>query len=225
DALPPGVELRYLREGEDPVNRFVLFTLADARVRLVRDGKVVREAPLEPRKPFVVEPGLSATPLEILPRSRYEEDWRPHPDPVQATRFENPVARVKVSDPGKGISERHWLAARGAQGPRPVAFLEGRVALLYKKREPEPEQLHATLSLVDAAGEVRAGGPVEAREPLRGGRLGLWAVHAGWETSNDPAAFRALVTREPGWPILLLGLLQVGLGLSGLLLRRPRSSA
>ncbi|HJV21845.1 MAG TPA: hypothetical protein VJ570_04060, partial [Holophagaceae bacterium] len=41
DALPPGVELRYLREGEDPVDRFVLFTLADARVRLVRGGKVV----------------------------------------------------------------------------------------------------------------------------------------------------------------------------------------
>ncbi|HJV91479.1 MAG TPA: hypothetical protein VJ623_14305 [Holophagaceae bacterium] len=225
DVLPPGVDLRYLREGEDPVRRFVLFTLADGRVRLVVDGKVVREAPLEPRTPFVVEPGLSATPLEVLRHARYEEDWRPHPDPVLATRFENPVARVKVSDPGKGTSEVHWLAARGAQGPRPVAFLEGAVALLYKKREPDPEQLHATLSLVDAAGEVRAQGPVEAREALRPGRLGLWAVHAGGETSNDPAAFRVLVSREPGRPILLLGLLQVGFGLLGLLLRRRAPTA
>ncbi|HJW34836.1 MAG TPA: hypothetical protein VJ505_15920 [Holophagaceae bacterium] len=224
EILPPGVALRYVREGEDPVDRFVLFTLADAKVRLLTGGKVMKEAPLEPRKPFVVAPGLSATPLEIFPHARFEEAWRPHPDPVQATRFENPVAKVKVSDAAKGLVERHWLAARGPQGPRPVAFQEGRLALLYKKREPEPEQLHATLSLVDATDEVRSQGLVEVGEPLRPSRLGLLAVHADWETSNDPAAYRALVVRDPGRPILLVGLLQLGLGLMGLLLRRPTPS-
>ncbi len=213
DALPPGVELRYVREGEDPVDRFVLFTLGDARVRLVSGGKVLREAPLEPRKPFIVEPGLSATPLEIFPRARYEEDWQPHPDPVQATRFENPVAKVKVFDPEQGLVERRWLAARGPEGPRPVAFMGGGLALLYKKREPEPGQLHATLSLLDDAGEARSGGLVEADQPLRPARFGILSIHAGRDTSNDPAAYQALVVRDPGRPILMLGLLQLGLGL------------
>ncbi|MBI3132639.1 MAG: hypothetical protein HYZ13_15090 [Acidobacteria bacterium] len=224
EVLPPGVELRYVREGEDPVDRFVLFTLADARVRLVVGGKVLREAPLEFRKPFTVAPGLSATPLEVFPRARFEEDWQPHPDPVQATRYENPVAKVKVSDLAKGTTETHWLAARGPQGPRPVAYRGGALALLFKKREPEPEQVHATLSLVDAAGETRAQGAVDVGEPLRPSPMGLLSVRADWETSNDPAAFRALVVRDPGRPILLFGLMQLGLGLVGLLFRRTGQS-
>jgi hypothetical protein len=93
-----------------------------------------------------------------------------------------------------------------------VAYQGGKLAMLYKKREPEPEQLHATLSLVDATGEARASGAVEVREPLRPARFGLLSIHAGLETSNDPAAFQALVVRDPGRPFLWLGLVLIGLG-------------
>lgn len=223
-ALPPGVMLSYEREGEDPTDRYVLFTTADARVRLVTEGRVVKESPLTPRLPFVVAPGLSVTVLEVLPHARFEDDWRPHPDPVQATRHEHPVAQVKVWDPGSGRSETRWLAARGPEGPRAVAFLGGRVALKFKRQEPAPAQLHAQVTLVDAAGEPAFGGPVEAGEPYRPSRWGLWAVHAGVDTSNDPAAFQALVVREPGRPLVQLGLVLLGLGLLGHLLGRPRAA-
>ncbi len=221
-ALPPGVMLSYEREGEDPTDRFVLFTADDARIRLVAGGKVVKEAPLALRTPFVVAPGLSVTVLEVLPHARFEDDWRSHPDPVQATRHENPVAQVKVWDPASGRSEARWLAARGPQGPRAVAFLDGRVALKFKRQEPALAQLHAQVTLVDAAGEPAFGGPVEAREPYRPTRWSLWSVQAGPEASNDPTAFQALVLREPGRPLVQVGLLLLGLGLVGqLLVRKP----
>lgn len=221
-ALPPGVMLSYEREGEDPTDRFVLFTSADARTRLVTEGRVVKEAPLALRTPFIVAPGLSVTVLEVLPHARFEDDWRAHPDPVLATRHENPVAQVKVWDPATGRSETRWLAARGPQGPRAVAYLDGRIALKFKRQEPAPEQLHAQITLVDAAGEPAFGGPVEAREPYRPSRWSLWSVYAGPDTSNDPAAFQARVVREPGRPLVQMGLILLGLGLLGhLLVRKP----
>lgn len=222
-ALPPGVDLAYAREGEDPFDRFVLITAADARRRLVAGGRVTKEAPLVTRSPFVVAPGLSVTVLEVLPHARFEDDWRSHPDPELAARHENPVAQVKVWDPATGRSETRWLAARGPQGPRAGAFLEGRVALKFKRQEPAPAQLHAQIALVDAAGEIALGGPVEAREPYRPSRWSLWSVQAGPETSNDPAAFQVLVVREPGRPLVFLSLGMLGVGLVGALLRPRRA--
>lgn len=201
-ALPPGVDLRYVREGEERQDRFVLFTQADRRIRLVQGGRVVREAPLELRKPFPVAPGLSAVPMALLPRARYEDRWRPHPDATLAQQMLNPVVRVKVWA-AEGLPEEGWVAL--GEGSR--SFLGGKVALRLQPRVADPATTRAQVAL--GAGEPRW---ISTSEPWR---RGLTALRVDQEAPLDPGRVRLRVERDPGRPLRLLGLVCLLLGWLG----------
>lgn len=198
-ALPPGVELRYVREGEERQDRFVLFTDQDRRVRLIQEGRVVREAPLELRKPFVVAQGLSAVPMARLARARFEDRWRPHPDPAQARQMLNPAVHVKVSEPG-GQAQSAWVTLGGEAR----AFLGGRLGLRLQPRVAGPGTTRAQVG-VGVEAPVR----VTVTSPLR---RGLTAVSVDLEAPLDPTRTRLRLTWDPGRPFRLLGLALVLVG-------------
>ena len=198
-ALPPGTELRYVRDGEERQSRFVLFTQGDAKVRLVAQGRVVREAPLELGRPFVVARGLSAVPMALLPSARFEDRWRPQADPALARQPLNPAVRVKVGDPA-GRQEEGWVA----EGEGARSFLSGKLALRLQPRVAGPGSTRALLALDD--GEPRW---ATVASPLR---RGLLAVTADQEAPLEPGRTRVRLVRDPGRPLRLLGLSLLLLG-------------
>lgn len=127
--LPPGARLRYLRSGEEAQTRFVVFTREDRQIRLVTGGRVVRTEPLAPRKPFIVERGLSVTADALLDHG--EPAFAPHPEASLAAQFLHPMLRLTLTDLRTGALERHWLEA-GAT----VSCFQGRLDLAYAPAAP-----------------------------------------------------------------------------------------
>ena len=201
-ALPPGAELRYVRDGEERQARFVLFTRADGKVRLLEQGRVLREAPLELGRPFVVARGLSAVPRALLPSTRFADRWRPHPDPTLARQPLHPAVRVKVGDPG-GLQEEGWVA----EGEGARSFLSGKLALRLQPRVAAPGASRALVALGEA--EPRW---ATVASPLR---RGLLSVSADLEAPLEPGRTRLRLVRDPGRPLRLLGLALLLLGWGG----------
>lgn len=203
-TLPPGMTLRYVPEGEELQDRFVLLTREDGKVRLVEDGRVTRTAELSPNRPFIVEKGLSVTLLARYDRARFEPDFVPDPDVDVTAQSERPVLRLRVWDPATGAADSRWLQARGGDDqPVDAAFLGGRIRLAYRPKAPDPRDLAGTLSVLDPTGSELGQGPVTVGTPFtwRGHRLYL----DGW-LPGPPASARLLLATDPG-----LGLAWVGL--------------
>ncbi len=203
-TLPPGLSLRYVPEGAELQDRFVLLTREDGKVRLVEDGRVTRTADLAPNKPFLVEKGLSVTLLGRYDRARFEPDFVPDPDVDVTAQSERPVLRLRVWDPATGAAESRWLQARGADGqPVGAAFLGGRIRLEYRPKAPDLEDLRGTLAAVDPSGAELARGPVTAEKAFafRGHRFYL----DGW-IPGAPASARLLLVTDPGLSLAWAGL-------------------
>ncbi|HEX9009325.1 MAG TPA: hypothetical protein VF804_03080, partial [Holophagaceae bacterium] len=195
-TLPPGMTLRYVPEGEELQDRFVLLTREDGKVRLVEDGRLTRTADLAPNRPFIVEKGLSVTLLARYDRARFEPDFVPDPEVDVTARSERPVLRLRVWDPATGAADSRWLQARGGDGqPVGAAFLGGRIRLAYRPKAPDPRDLAGTLSALDPAGTELARGPLDIWDPFafRGHRFYL----DGWIPGTVPSA-RLLLATDPG---------------------------
>jgi hypothetical protein len=203
-TLPPGMTLRYVPEGEELQDRFVLLTREDGKVRLVEDGRVTRTADLAPNRPFIVEKGLSVTLLARYDRARFEPDFVPDPDVDVAAQSERPVLRLRVWDPATGAADSRWLQAQSGDG-RPVgaAFLGGRIRLVYRPKAPDLRDLAGTLAAVDPTGAQVARGPVTVGDAFsyRGHRFYL----DGW-IPGTPASARLRLATDPGLVLAWVGL-------------------
>ena len=204
--LPAGVTLRYLRDGEEYQSRFVVFTRQDRRVRLVQDGRVARCEPLELRRPFIVEPGLSVTPEHLIERA--EPVFVAGPSGPDAPP-RPPVLRARVSDPRTGAVEEQWLEALPG-GPTPVVpFLGGKVTLGLRDRLPEAADVRSELVLLDGQDRELARKLVRPGEPLvfRGYRFQQAAGDP-----DDPGLCALEVVREPGRWLIQAGFASLLLG-------------
>ncbi len=194
--LPQGLGLRYLRAGGETLRRFVVFSRVERRVALVESGTVVREGTWDLNRPYVVEPGLSVTPVGLF--DRY------YTAPQGMEKGVAPVLRVKVVDPRAALSERTWLTANG----RGRGFFGGRVGLSLQE-DLDPKQFRSTLVIADPYGRELARQEVSVNEPLvHGGLTFLQSPHP----PQDPEASAILVVDEPGaWVAWLgYGMLMVG---------------
>lgn len=203
-TLPPGMTLRYVPEGEETQGRFVLLTREDGKVRLVEDGRVVRTEALTLNRPFLVEKGLSVTPMARYDRARFEPDFVPDPDVDAGARSGHPVLRLRVWAPATGASESRWLVGQGADGqPVGAAFLGDRIHLVYRPKAPDRRDLSCTLTIEDPAGTELARGTVTSGNPLvyRGHRFYL----DGW-LPGPPVAGRMLLATDPGLWLGWIGL-------------------
>jgi hypothetical protein len=207
--LPPGTTLHYLRDGEEPQRRFVLFTRNDLRVRLLEDGKVVRQEPLVLGSPFIVEKGLSVTAGGILEHS--EAVYAPNPAPEQeAGRM---VLHVRVRDP-LGAAEERWLEP----SLEPARFLGGRVGLGFREAPPAPGRPGPELVVLDALGHEQARQALAPGEDLRLRGCRILALPAA---PDDPWAVRVQVAREPGLPLLAAAGISLLLGSAWMFYLKP----
>jgi hypothetical protein len=202
--LPEGARLRYVREGEDFQERFVVFTRNDGKVRLVENGQVKRQASFTLNKPFLVEKGLSVTPVALLEKAEYRPEFKPHPDPEQARRFVRPAVSVKLTDTITGRYESRWLEALGPDDSLSGAtFLVGRVGLLFKPHDMEPKDLRSEIMLLDGQGRERIRNSASLGKPVRLENLEIRQL--GW-MPGDGETSRLLVLREPGRSLIYLGI-------------------
>ena len=195
--LPQGLSLRYLREGEETMRRFVVFSRVERRVALVDAGAVVREGSWELNHPFVIQPGLSVTPLGLFDRF--------NPVPVNSPETSGvPALRIKVVDPVQALAQRAWLPPDG----QAHAFFGGRVALSLG-RIADPRDVQSTLVITDPQGRELARQEVGVNKPLvYDGLAFLQSPHP----SGDPQTCIILVVDQPGawiawvgYGLLLLG--------------------
>ncbi|MBL0313481.1 MAG: cytochrome c biogenesis protein ResB [Holophagaceae bacterium] len=210
--LPKGLKLDYVREGEERQSRFIVFTRGDHSIRLVENGRLTRSEPLQLNKPFIVEKGLSATAVAALDHAEYVPAFVPHPNPKEALKFERPVLKVRLWDPGSGQSEEKWLDALGPDGlPKPETFFDQSVGLIYKAKDTEPKDFRSELVVLDATGKQLASGTVSVNQPLI--FHGHWFYQSNYNP-EDPSASGIMMVREPslwlvyaGFLILLVGIL------------------
>ncbi|HNX94931.1 MAG TPA: hypothetical protein PKL14_07190 [Holophaga sp.] len=202
--LPAGMVIRYQRVDEETQRRFVVFTLSDRMARLVDSGRVVRQEPWVLERPFVLERGLSVTPIALMEHAEFLPDFAPNPNPApdaaRAGRIQHPVIRVRLqNDHG---ADGGWLEAAGTAGvPTAATFLGGRVALVYRAEDPRPEDCRGDIALLDAAGRTLAQGPI---------RRDRWLIHGGYvfgvdaDIADDPAALALAVGARPWLWVWLL---------------------
>lgn len=192
--LPPGLQLDYRWQGDAGPPR-VVFTRQDLRVRLLAQGRVVRSGPLELGRPFLIEPGLSLLPLDLLVHPAEDPHFIARSVPAGAPV---PAIRVKVrSAAGEAL---RWLEARGAEGD-PVLLQEGRLGLVYRLEDPQPGDLRARLSLIDSQGREHAQGWASAQDPLE--HQGFRIRPAGLSRAAPGCA--VAVEKRPGAPLLRAG--------------------
>jgi len=186
--LPQGLSLRYLRMGGEMLRRFVVFSRVERRVTLVESGTVVREGTWDLNRPYVVEPGLSVTPVGLF--DRY------YPAPSGTEERAGPALRVKVLDPQAALSERAWLP----EGGRARSFFQGRVSLSMRE-DLDPKTFRSTLVITDPRGQELARQVVGVNEPLVYGGL---TFRQSPHPTHDPEASVILVVTEPGaWGVWL----------------------
>ena len=217
--LPKGLKLSYVREGEERQSRFVVFTREDQSTRLVENGHMTRSEPLQLNKPFIVEKGLSATAVAVLDHAEYISAFVPHPDPKEALKFERPVLKVKIWDPGSGRSEEKWLDAFGPDGlPRPETFLDQRIGLIYKAKDSEPRDFHSELVVLDEVGKQLAKKTVSVNDPLI--FQGHWFYQSNYNP-EDPSVSGIMVVREPGLWLVYVGFLCLIFGMAWMFYLKP----
>lgn len=212
--LPEGVGLRYVRVGEERQRRFVLLTRADRRARLVEEGRVLREEPLEVGRPFLVGQGLSVTVLAFLDHPAYVPDYEAPKDAALAVQERNPVLKVRLTD-AAGRSESAWLAGAEAGS---ALFFGGRVGLVYRPKASEPRDFRSTLALLDGTGGLVGGGTTAVNAPFRHG--GWWFFQSNYRP-EDPDLSGITAVRDPGLPLVFLGLAMLLAGLPWMLLLKP----
>jgi hypothetical protein len=220
--LPQGLSLRYVREGEERQSRFVVFTREDHAIRLVENGRVTRSEPLHFNKPFIVEKGLSATAVAALDHPDYLPAFLPHPDSKEALKFERPVMKVRIWDPGSGRSEEKWLDALGPLGangpPRPETFFDQSIGLVYKIKDREPKDFRSELVVLDVMGKPLANKTVSINDPL------LFQGHEFYQSSytpDDPSVSGMMVVREPGHWLVYSGFLCLVVGIIWMFYLKP----
>jgi len=206
--LPEGLVLRYVREAEETQARFVVFSRAERKVALVESGRISQEGPWVLDRPFVVEPGLSVTPVGLF------EGFYPAPAGLSPIPGRAAV-RLKVTDSRTGGSERAWLRAGG----RPSAFFGGRVALGCLQAPPDPKAIRSTLVVADPQGRELARKVVGVSDALVFEGLSFLQSPQG---SGDPEASAILVVDRPGSWVAWLGLLLFTGGALWMLTQRGR---
>jgi hypothetical protein len=203
-TLPPGMTLHYVREGEEGLSRFVLFTADDQKARLVENGRITRTEPLVPGKAFAIAQGLSVTPVALLPHADWVPEFKANPDPKQAATFENPVLKLTLTDPDSGKSETHWLEAKGAGDAPPTGttFFNGKVGLVYKEKDTEPKDFRSVIVVQDDAGRELARKEISVNDPLV--FRGHWFYQSNYDP-NDATVSGIMVVHEPGLLVTYLG--------------------
>lgn len=212
--LPEGSTLRYLRPGEERQSRFVVMTWADRQVRLVEQGRVRKTEPLVLNRPFIVEPGLSVTPLQEFSRAEIRHDFVPHPGP--RSEGARPALRLKLRGPGQ--EQTIWLDGRD-RGPLSQTAFGGRLRLGFQPRELQPADLKPELVLRTWRGKELA------RQTLEQGTAMTYRGHAlrlTFDLPAEPDAIAVHHVKHPGTEPLYLGCVLFLLGLSWQLLGRGR---
>lgn len=215
--LPVGMLVHYVRSGEEPQRVFAVFSLEDRQVRLVEEGRVVRHEAWTLEHPFVVAKGLSVTPMALMERAEYVQDFVPA-EAKPGAGFEHPVVQVRVAEAGSQASEGGWLEALGPGGvPTAATFLGGKVALVYRARDPEPQDCSGKIRLLGAKGREGTSLDLSLNHPLevQGFRLEL-----DRQMPDDPAALGLHLVRRPGRWSVFLGLATAILAFLGCFLPR-----
>jgi hypothetical protein len=215
-SLPPGVTLRYLREGEETQGRFVVFTAQDQRVRLLEAGRVVRSEPMELLRPFIVARGLSVTPEALMPHA--EPVFAANPEPARPLAVPRPVLQVGVTGPGGGTREERWLEAGGPGRPAREATFAGGLALSYRDPLPDPALCRSELVLLDARDRELARQVVGPGAPLTFRGL---AFHQTPDDSGGPDASTILLVREPGLWLVWAGFASLLAGCAWMFYLKP----
>lgn len=217
--LPKGMSLRYVREGEERQGRFVVFTREDRSVRLVENGRVTRTEPLQLNKPFIVEKGLSATPVAAMDHADYVPNFVPHPDPKEAAKFERPAVKVKIWDPSSGKSEEKWLDAKGPEGgPTAETFFDRSVGLIYQAKQTEPKDFRSELVVLDDKGSELRKKTVSVNDPMI--FRGYWFYQSNYNP-DDPNVSGIMMVHEPGIWLVYLGFLSLILGMVWMFYLKP----
>lgn len=203
--LPQGLSLRYLRVGGEMLRRFVVFSRVERRVALVESGTVVREGTWDLNRPFVVDPGLSVTPVGLFDRF--------YPAPPGMEERAGPALRVKVLDPPAALSERAWLPEGG--GDR--SFFRGRVSLSVRE-DLDPKHFRSTLVITDPRGRELARQDVGVNEPLVFGGL---TFRQSPHPAQVPEGSVIQVVAEPGAWVVWLGCGMMVLGAAWMFYLKP----
>ncbi|HET8900599.1 MAG TPA: cytochrome c biogenesis protein ResB, partial [Holophagaceae bacterium] len=211
ETLPPGMgmTLHYVREGEESQRRFLIYSLADQKARLVEDGRVTRTEDWAPGKLFSIEKGLSATMLEMLPHAVWQPDYIANPDtkgkPVDPDHA-SPAIQVTISDPDSGKSETHWLGAKAPDGSaaQGTTFFGSRVGIAYHAKDAEPKDFRSVLVIEDKDGHELARKEVSVNDPLV--FRGHWFYQSNYDP-KDSTVSGIMVVYEPGLWLTYLGFL------------------
>jgi len=180
---------------------------------------VLRTGELVLKKPFIVEPGLSVTPLNLIERADFIPDFIPHPDSKEATKFDRPVLKVKVIDPKIGLSESQWLEAKGPDGnPTAITFLGGRVGMIYRQKDTEPKDFRSTLVVTDPKGQELTRKTISVNDPLI--YRGHWFYQSNYNP-QDHSVSGIMVVREPGLWITYFGFASLLIGILWMFYLKP----
>jgi hypothetical protein len=213
--LPPGLRLEY--RWERSAQRQVVFTRKDLKVRLLERGRVVRSEPLVLRQPFIVEPGLSLLPLDLIAHPVEDPLFTVHPEGSSANRTPNPALQVRIR-PSAGPEQVRWMEAMGPEGePTRVLALEGRLGLVFRLQDPRPGDLRARLALADANGRELLQAWASADQPLAHQDLRLRP--SGLLTAMPGCAVESV--REPGRRLILAGWTQLLIGMAWMFYLKP----
>lgn len=215
--LPPGLRLEYRWESAGPAQRRVVFTRKDLKVRLLEQGRVVRTEPLVANQPFILEPGLSVLPLELIQHPLEDPTFTAHPEASSSRSSATAAVQVRIR-PGGGKEELRWLEAKGPEGePTRALALEGRLGLVYRLEDPGPDDLRARLAVLDPAGRELAQAWTSARQPLvfKGLRLRPSGLLL------DAPGCAVEVVAEPGRPLVAAGAILLLIGMAWMFYLKP----
>lgn len=205
--LPPGLTLRYVRQGEESINKFLVFSQEDKKARLLIDGQVVKTENVSNGKTIVISPGISATPLAIYDNGVYVPKFESQVPIAEKVSDRSPAIQVKLTDPDSGkIEGPVWLSGKEA---RPVTFFDGKIGLIYREKDKDPLDFRSIISVLDSSGKKIKEKEISVNGPMI--HKGHWFYQSNYNP-DDPKVSGIMVVYEPGLYITYFGFFTLILG-------------
>jgi len=173
-------------------------------VLFISEGRDIRgPTPTTPKEPLTVgRSGLRLSVSKMLLRAR--QNYKVVPGSESQT---NPSPAVLLHVHGENVDDRRWLVADSVQS---VYATQGKFVAVYKSdTQKKPKGWYTQLEILQK-GRIVAGGTVEVNHPMSYRGYSLYQADAD---PSRPNYTGIEVMRDPGWPLVKVGLLTTLVGI------------